>query len=80
LCFHDERRAIPFEGAVYQKHYMSISPSGYANIIEIADQMNHQTLSETVAKILKELYAKEIIISMNTCHGASCQVKALFSR
>jgi hypothetical protein len=33
---------------------------GCANIIEIVDQMNHETLSEIVAKILKELYAKGI--------------------
>jgi hypothetical protein len=80
LCFHDGRRANPFEGAVYHKFHMSISPSGCANIIEIVDQMNHETLSETVVKIHKELYAKEIIISMNTCHVASCHVIALFSR
>jgi hypothetical protein len=81
LCFHDGWRANPFDGALYHKHYICRFPRrGCATIIEIVDQMNHETLSETVVKILKERYAKKVIISMITCDGASCQVKALFSR
>jgi hypothetical protein len=45
--------------------------------IQIVDEMNQETLSETVFNILNELHVKEISVAIITCDGASCQVKAL---